>query len=152
MDRIGIIEQAIGAFFGFVFALLSAWLTTFIVKRIKIYNLKKRAYLELAELYRSIQPDRNQYTLFYYDHPIWDSIISSGILLDINDNALLQSLINIYGRLEILKELELKMMSENEEQNPSSDVLEKRKKLATDIQKLKNFEYINKIVNKLNAN
>jgi hypothetical protein len=150
VDGIVIIEQAIGAFFGFVLALLSAWLTAFIVKRVKIHNLKKRAYLELAEVYDSIESDKNKLTLLYYDHPIWDSIISSGILLDIGDNAFLQSLVNIFGRLEILKKLELKMISENEDQNPSDDVLEKRKKLVTDIQRSKHFKNIKQIARKLN--
>jgi hypothetical protein len=150
MDKIVIIEQVIGAFLGFVLALLGAWLTTFIVKRIKIHNLKKRAYLELAEVYYSKKYEKNQYTLLYYDHPIWDSIISTGVLLEIGDNAFLQSLVSIYARLEILKELEQKMVSENEEQNPSSDILKKRKKLATDIQNSEYFKYINEIVSKLN--
>ena len=149
MDKIVILEQAIGAFFGVIPALFGAWITTGIVKRIKICNLKKRAYLELAEVYQSIVFDKNQYTLLYYDHPIWDSIISSGILLDISDNAFLQSLVNIYGPLKILKELELKMASENEDQNPSNDVLEKRKKIVTIIQNSEHFKYINKMNGKL---
>jgi len=149
INRNSIIEQAIGAFFGFVLALLSAWLTAFVAKRIKIYKLRKRVYIELAEVYNGITPSEHNATLLYYDCPIWDSIISSGILLDIGNNAFLQPLGEIYGQLNILRDLEQKMLEENEEQTPNEYIIAKRTKLISIIKESEHFKHIDQMAKEL---
>ena len=150
IDVKNIIELAIGAFLGFLFALFSAWITAVIAKLIKIHRLRKRVYLELAEVYFDIILTENNETLLYYDYPIWDSVIASAILLDIGDNSFIQSLVQIYERLKILKGLELKELSKNENQNPNEDILYKRKNLAKIIANSEHFKYISKLENKVN--
>jgi len=148
ISRNGIVEQAIGAFLGFVFALLSAWITAIIAKRIKICTLRKRVYTELAEVYFCITSRENNETLLYYDCPIWDSIIASAMLLEMGDNAFLQPLVEIYGRLNILRGQEQKMLEEDETQNPSSDIIGKRKKLAAIIQNSILFKKMEQVAKK----
>ena len=137
-----IVEQAIGAFIGFALALVGAWFSGKIAKKMKIRSLKKRVYLELTELYSDIKSPRYKNTLLSYDFPIWDSVISSAILLDIGNNTFLQSLVAIYGRLKILQDSEHKMLLEDEEQKPTPEVLKKRDNLVKFIEDSEHYKQI----------
>ena len=137
-----IIVQAIGAFIGFALALVGAWFSRKIAKKRKIRSLKKRVYSELTEVYCAIKSPEYKNTLLHYDLPIWDSVISSATLLDIGDNAFLQSLVAIYGRLKILKYSEHKILSENEEQKPAHEVLKKRENLVKFIEGSEHYKQI----------
>ena len=139
-----IVVQAIGAFIGFALALVGAWITKKIAKKMKIRSLKKRVYLELNDMYSAIKSPANKSTLLYYDFPIWSSVISSAILLDIEDHMFIQSIVAIYGRLIILKDSESKILSDNQERKPTDEILKQRDNLVKFIENSEHYKYIKK--------
>lgn len=131
----------IATFVGFVLALISAFITSVVSKKFKIQHLKNRVILELAKIYKDIK--ENDKSLLTYDCPIWDSIISSSLLLDIGDNEFILELSSLYGQIKILEQCECKYLNESSESMiPDKKVLFKR---ATTANKIENSKYYSRI-------
>lgn len=126
------LPSMIATFFGFVLALIGATLTGLVTKRIKISKLRNRVFFELAQFYIDIT--ENDDSVLSYDYPIWDSVISSSILLDIGDNGLLSELSNLYGQIKVLAQLEESDFAEGvDNTTPSKQILKKRRETAAAI-------------------
>lgn len=108
MDWWQIFYSFIGGFLGFGFALL----TEALIQKNEDYKLRKELHSNLIDEVTSIadnlRNNENERSPIYFELPIWNSIISTGMLLSLlNDNKdIYDRIILIYNRVFALKEME----------------------------------------------
>ena len=106
-----IIVQSIGAFLGFLFALILALVSSFIKRRIEISKIKKSLRIELYRVLKAFDEHPDQ--LMSYSTPFWDSLLSTGLLLNFSIlptkktiNDFLTPIGVVFAEIKILDELE----------------------------------------------
>lgn len=108
MDWWQIFYSFIGGFLGFGFALL----TEALINKIEDNNLKRELHYNLIDEVTSIadnlRNNENKRLPIYFELPIWNSIISTGMLLSLlkDNKEIYDRIILIYNRVFALKEME----------------------------------------------
>lgn len=108
MDWWQIFYSFIGGFLGFGFALL----TEALINKIEDNNLKRELHSNLIDEVTSIadnlRNNENKRLPIYFELPIWNSIISTGMLLSLlkDNKEIYDRIILIYNRVFALKEME----------------------------------------------
>ena len=131
IDFDDIIVQSIGAFLGFLFALILALISSFINRRIEIAKIKRSLRIELYGILKDF--DNNNGQLLSYSTPFWDSILSTGSLLSFSvlstKKAIKDFLIpigEVYAEIKLLDKLEESIYLETNARTITNEVKNKR--------------------------
>lgn len=136
-----IIEEGIGAFFGFLFALISAGIIAFINRRIEVNKLKSSLRIELGGVKDDLTNPDNATILLSYSTPFWDSIISTGSWLNFTILArrrsikrFLEPVGKVYAKIKLLDELEKSVSLTSNTVSPN--IIGKRIAICNDVNNL----------------
>ena len=135
-----IFVQGIGAFLGFLSALLLAIITSFIKRRVEISKIKRSLRIELKGILDDFNNKRN--SLLSYSTPFWDSLLSTGSLLSFSvfptKNTIrdfLRPIGEVYAEIKLLDELEKSVYLTTKK--VTNEIKNKRATIATQIKNLK---------------
>ena len=134
MDWWQILYSFIGCFLG----LGSALLADAVIK----YNSTKKTRGEILEnikdelnltIKASYEEEKNSKGIVYFELPIWQSIVSSGMILSLlkSDKNFYNNIINIYNKVFVIKDLE-----KNDFHKNSNQILQLRKEVVKQIDTL----------------
>ena len=145
-----IIVQSIGAFLGFLFALILALISYFINRRIEISKIKRSLRIELNGIINDF--DNNSWQLLSYSTPFWDSILSTGSLLSFSVLSTKKSITDflipigeVYAEIKLLDELEKSIYLETNATTITNEVKNKRAIIRNQIV---NLEFMKSFIEK----
>jgi len=99
VNSIDIAISFVGAFFGFLFAIISGSIFNKILSYIRKRDILKSLKNELREIKQSLEEDTNHSTYFRYNYSIWKTIESSGGILSLSQMKEYKELIAIYEKI-----------------------------------------------------
>lgn len=97
----------IGAFLGFLFALLSEMIISKIVGKQEIKSYMRNIRKELQAVYEALEEHKDSRDLsLMFDLPIWEAFVLSGEIRELLNTSFYVDLLTVYSKLKKANELE----------------------------------------------